>query len=271
MLHPQTKKRRFTKHKIHLTGFTLIEVLVATAILLILVSVLIISNFFGALQKGRDSRRKQDLNKMTRVLEDYFNDNQRYPPATDGKIAGISWGSSYTPYIPILPKDPVGSQSYYYDTDINGSFFVLYSKLENTSDYDIETTGCKTGCGPGLAYNYIIHSSNIIVLAGQPSGQAPGGGGAGVGGEGGGGGGGGGGVPTPTGGDPTATQAPLPTAAPPTPTFVPGTCGNDQLCNGWCGAQVDPPGAFCRFERCCYDAYGVPASWKCNFALFPCW
>ena len=64
-------------------GFTLLEMLIVMTIISILTSVLW-ANFFSSLAKGRDSRRKQDLEAISRALELYYNDNKAYPTAIPG-------------------------------------------------------------------------------------------------------------------------------------------------------------------------------------------
>jgi len=59
-------------------GFTLIELLLVIIILGFLTS-LIAGNFFTSLKKGRDARRKGDLEQIQRALEMYYEDNRAYP------------------------------------------------------------------------------------------------------------------------------------------------------------------------------------------------
>lgn len=179
-------------------GFTLIEVIIVVSILGLMAMMIIFNNLTASLRSSRDSKRKQDLNKLTAVMEDYYNDNLRYPPAgADGTIDNLAWGSSFAPYADRLPQDPKSpGQNYLYQTDPSGqNYFALYSKLENAKDSDIEKSGCQAGCGPGLSFNYVVHSTNVIMLAGLP--QVPGGSSS-----------------TPTPQQPTPTEIPAPTSTP---------------------------------------------------------
>ncbi|PIP15252.1 hypothetical protein COX47_00635, partial [Candidatus Roizmanbacteria bacterium CG23_combo_of_CG06-09_8_20_14_all_35_49] len=54
-------------------AFTLIELLLVIIILGVLAT-LIIGNFFTSLKKGRDARRKGDLEQIQRALEMYYED-----------------------------------------------------------------------------------------------------------------------------------------------------------------------------------------------------
>jgi len=148
------------------------EVMIVISIIALLSTVILYANIKGALEKARDSKRKQDLNKLVRTLEEYYNDFLYFPePNLDkGTISDVDWGKPYTQYNITLPKDPLSpSQDYYYLSDAyNQSYFVIYAKLENKDDGDIILTGCKDGCGPNLAYNYAVHSSNVQMIEGVP-------------------------------------------------------------------------------------------------------
>ena len=252
--HQVTPKRR-------LSAFTLIEVLIVTSIILILVAIALGPSLIKYMARARDSKRKQDLNKLVRIMEDYYNDNQHYPPAGQTKIGTIDdkdWGTSFSPYLSSLPKDPASpGQTYYYQAgvpDLGENFFVLYAKLEDTDDPNIIQTGCEGGCGPDREYNYVVHSTNIVMLAGLPNGEVPPGGGDG---------GGGGGEPLPPSGPsstpgptsppgPTATDSPTPTVTPPSG----AECGHEECCAGkWCGGGPGVGIQCGNFTKCYFDAY----------------
>lgn len=252
-------------------AFTLIEVIIVVSIIALLSTVVLYANIKSSLEKARDSKRKQDLNKLVRIFEDYYNDSLAYPRPNPGygTISGADWGMEF--HNITLPKDPLSPvQTYYYDSDSSQTYFVLYAKLENKDDGDITLSGCKDGCGPNLAYNYAIHSSNVQMIAGVPFYQ-----GQGQGGEGGGGGGGGGGTPVPT---PTKFFG-APTPAGPTPTFNPTPpvncsqlCNMNQCCAGcWCGDFSNPPGVHCEGGQYCFFEtlldegypYSYPYGWEC--------
>lgn len=258
------------RNKYKFKGFTLIEIIIVVSIIALLSTVVLYANIKSSLEKARDSKRKQDLNKLVRTFEDYYNDRLVYPQPNPGygTISGADWGMEFTQYNITLPKDPLSpGQTYYYDSDTyNQTYFVLYAKLENKDDTDITLTGCQDGCGPNLAYNYAIHSSNVQMIAGVPFYQGQG--------QGGGGGGGGGGTPIPT---PTGFYgAPPPTG--PTPTFNPTPpvgclqlCEHNQCCNGcWCGYFSSPPGTNCVGSQYCYFETGIDPrtgysyGWECR-------
>ncbi|MBM3283485.1 hypothetical protein FJY90_04480 [Candidatus Gottesmanbacteria bacterium] len=263
------------------TGVSLIEVTIGVAVIALLISLVISGNFTSYLAKARDSKRKQDLGKFTRILDDYYNDYQQYPPANDppdGNIAGSPWGSAFSPYASALPKDPLSpARDYYYQTGPLRKFYVIYTKLENTSDPDIERIGCLEGCGPRdqtgkRAYNYLVTSTDVKLLAGIPEGYDPGSeSGPGEPTSPGGGGGGGGGEPSPTTG-PSPTLGPSPTSSIPIPTVTapPGSCDNNTCCAGrWCGDQQE--GYQCgAFQKCYFNVSGPEGTWECTCSRM-CW
>lgn len=163
------------KKKSFCPGYTMIELLIVVSIVAMFIAIVATIDLRGSLWKGRDTKRKTDLNKLVRVMEDYYNDYGRYPPeniSPDGKIAGAPWGSPFSTYVSQLPKDPLSpGREYYYQTDSTGKFFVLYAKLENTSDPDIARIGCQDGCGiddSNKVYNYLVTSTNVKITDGVP-------------------------------------------------------------------------------------------------------
>jgi len=112
-------------------GFTLIELLVVIAIIGLLSSV-VLASLNSARGKGRDARRKADLQQIRNALELYASDhNGQYPCEVASKCTGqsvnangkIGEGSGLdtllAPYFPTIPHDPAGpgdaNYYYYYD------------------------------------------------------------------------------------------------------------------------------------------------------------
>src|SRR3972149_1229307 len=111
-------KSRISIHHLPLTinrktrGFTMIELLVAITIIGI-ISTIGYVNFDNARDKGRDSKRKQDLAAIKTALTSYYQDHDAYPPdlsnpntefpsdSTDDWIPDLA-----SSYIQKLPKDP---------------------------------------------------------------------------------------------------------------------------------------------------------------------
>ena len=59
-------------------GFTIIELLIVIAIIIILAA-LVLNNFQGAQAKARDTQRVTDVNNVHSKLEEYYNENNYYP------------------------------------------------------------------------------------------------------------------------------------------------------------------------------------------------
>jgi len=136
----------------------MIEALIVVATIGILGALAI---FAAKLQiaKGRDARRKSDLAKIQKALEDYMNDNGCYPDA-------LSCGVDFKPYLSVLPCDPINNSyfNYFYSYDQNEScksWYKIYTRLEYIKDPIIEKVGCKDGCGPSNNYNYWVSSPNM--------------------------------------------------------------------------------------------------------------
>ncbi len=135
-------------------GFTLIELLIVIMILGVLAA-LITGNFFTSLKKGRDAKRKGDLEQIQRALEMYYEDKRTYPLfnifATSGyqlcetKIAA-SCGTEKI-YMQKLPNDPISVKVYeYLSTD--GTDYKLFACLENNLQIlPYESTGSNLTCG----------------------------------------------------------------------------------------------------------------------------
>jgi len=131
-------------------GFTLLELLVVIAILGIL-STIGIGSFLSSQVKSRDARRKGDLQSVAAALEMYYNDKGEYPKEDNFHIVGCDvqyceWGTEWsqaTPpvvYMAQLPIDPSGNY-YSFHAAADGSWYILYARLENTKDKAVNQVG----------------------------------------------------------------------------------------------------------------------------------
>lgn len=119
-------------------GFTLIELLVVIVIISIL-SALLMFNFVGVRQRGRDAQRKSDLRQIQVALELYRSDNGTYPLTAGFPTCGSAFTSGSVTYMQKVPCEPRGSGyyndgNYYYNS--SGSTYTIAACLENTNDSD---------------------------------------------------------------------------------------------------------------------------------------
>lgn len=115
-------------------GFTLIELIVVTAIIALIATAAIVTlNPFSQFQKARDSRIKSDLSQIQKALEAYYQDKGSYPNSGSYKMLNssgttIDWGSSWQPYMNVLPKDPTLGNTYVYYSS-GGQIYYIYANL----------------------------------------------------------------------------------------------------------------------------------------------
>lgn len=151
-------------------GFTLMEILVAMAIMGILAGVGF-SSYTVSIQKSRDAQRKSDLNQLQRALESYYSDFGVYPDENAGRIMGCGdgtetclWGGAFSLdsgklYMKTIPRDPIDNVSYVYVVSSNQLKYQIFALVENPNDPDIDTYSatCST---TGDLCNYGVSSSN---------------------------------------------------------------------------------------------------------------
>jgi prepilin-type N-terminal cleavage/methylation domain-containing protein len=144
------------------SGLTMIELLVVISIVaFLLVMVAFVSQ--TQMTKGRDSRRKSDMDRLKVAFEDYYNDNNCYPAAT---VLDDCNSDALQPYLDRVPCDPRTQESYSYQPLPNACRgYRLLTELENPLDTVSVELGCATscGCGAGGDYNYGVSSGVTVV------------------------------------------------------------------------------------------------------------
>jgi len=107
------------------SGFTLIEILIAMAIVGILASAALVG--LGSVrQTARDTRRIQDLHSVQTALELYYRKNGEYPDSMQwSDLVPLLQAVSGSP----IPTDPVSSNAPY-EYGSNGSSYLLKATLE---------------------------------------------------------------------------------------------------------------------------------------------
>jgi len=141
-------------------GFTLIELMVVIAIIGVL-SALFINTSTINLKKGRDARRKSDLELIRSGIETYRADCNSYPVAMPfsgtlvGSNANINCANTNT-YISKVPQDPSNGNgsSYLYWSD--GITYQICTNLEAPpAGTPTVTCGGSSACG-STACNYQV-------------------------------------------------------------------------------------------------------------------
>lgn len=112
------------------------------------------------LVRRRDAQRKADLHNMKVAFEDYVGDKSSYPPV--GIITSCG-STSLSPYLRKIPCDPYTAAAYSYVLAADGQSYQIYTNLEDTTDGDIASQGCTSGCGPGKAYNYGVVGGGALM------------------------------------------------------------------------------------------------------------
>lgn len=126
-------------------GFTLIELLVVISIIGILTA-LLLANFVGIRERGRDAKIKNDMNALKTALRLYYNDNQTYPAS--GSCSSLAL-STYMNGADI----PAGCT--YVQTN-SGDGFYAYVTLNSDAGSDDEDSASRCGITSPVAGAYYV-------------------------------------------------------------------------------------------------------------------
>lgn len=144
-------------------GFTLIELMVAMAILVLIISAFFVG--FTQIQKAKDARRKADLEKIKTAVYDYYFDANCFPEKLPD--CQEAFGVNGAAYLNEFPCDPQGvGYGYQVEESDCPQWFKILARLENERDLDIDKVHCRAGCGSDCDYNYGLASTNIQVYEG---------------------------------------------------------------------------------------------------------
>lgn len=108
-------------------GFTLIEVLVAATIIAVLTAIAMVS-YANINKRGRDTKRKSDMEQIRSALEMYRSDTGSYPNTgngswTDASNLSTTLVSSYMPAIPSDPKSPTQVYRFQATNLVSGNYY----------------------------------------------------------------------------------------------------------------------------------------------------
>lgn len=159
-------------------GFTLIEIMVTIAIIMVL-SGFSVSAVMSAQRSNRDTIRKSDLSNIQAALQQYYTDQLFYPSLSPTGLTGgiplnnclgnpTSGCSVSRSYLNRLPADPSTNNPYYYtkspapcnNTSVANRCYnyCIYAVLENTPS---RLTSPSPTCplpfsSGGTTYNYVV-------------------------------------------------------------------------------------------------------------------
>ncbi len=123
-------------------GFTLIELLVVISVIAVLTT-LLMANFVGIRQRGRDGQRKSNLYSIQSALELYRADNGAYPLAL---VCGSSLTNATATYMQKVPCDPLSGDAYTY-TSTDGTTYSMIACIENQNDSSADDEEAYTASG----------------------------------------------------------------------------------------------------------------------------
>lgn len=124
-----------------LSGFTLIELLVVISIMAILMALAAVS-FTTAQQKGRDARRRADMEGIQKGFEQYYATNSSYDA-----VSGCTTMGGSTTYFPAgLPRDPRNTSPYTYSYTCSATAYCVCSRLEATGTGNSTAASSSTTC-----------------------------------------------------------------------------------------------------------------------------
>lgn len=117
-----------------LKAFTMIELLIAIAIIGILATISVVS-FNSVRSSARDSTRLSDITKIAMALEKYYNIHRSYPVCNGGDASlNSDWytclAPKLKPFLDPLPRDPSGkSLGYHYIAGFHPVYKTQYARL----------------------------------------------------------------------------------------------------------------------------------------------
>lgn len=168
----------------NIKGFTLIELMLVMALVGILATIGL-GSYSTATVKSKDTKRKTDLNQISKALESFNNDVARYPkvdvngnmtcPGSSGSEVGCLGsvyayiGDNRTTYMVDFPTDPLSGNNYVYVPSADYGSYSLYAALENDQDKDWvktsdgDNTDWGVSCGSDMC-NYKITETGLDTI-----------------------------------------------------------------------------------------------------------
>lgn len=160
------------------------ELLIVVAILGILAIMFLMVNWKRNVYRAMDARRKTDVANIRTAFEEYYNDNECYPPLEVLDNCGSSGMPTdpvkpgLAPYLKRVPCDPTTKTPYLYEPDSASNLCTgnrVCTQLQDQHDPDIASIGCDPvqGCGWGSGWNYCLATGTTITAPGFVPGVSP--------------------------------------------------------------------------------------------------
>ncbi|MGA3129592.1 MAG: type II secretion system protein [Terracidiphilus sp.] len=122
------------KGRKHSAGFTMIELIIVMAIMLVLIT-MAIPRFVGAIRHAREAALKEDLQTMRTAIDTYTMDKQKGPQSLDDLIQDG--------YLKAIPEDPITRSK---DTWVTDNSEAMYSLDETEPGItDVHSGSTDTG------------------------------------------------------------------------------------------------------------------------------
>ena len=133
--------RRRSEPKAGQRGFTLLELMVVMAVMLVLAAIAVPS-YLASIKKAKEAVLKEDLHTMRVAIDSYTADKAKAPQSLDDLVqAG---------YIKTIPKDPITSRT---DTWITGQSGSLTTIDETEPGIDDVHSGAQETSTEGTSYS----------------------------------------------------------------------------------------------------------------------
>jgi len=122
-------------------GFTLLELMVVMAVMLVLAAIAVPS-YMASIRKAKEAVLREDLHTMRVAIDSYTADKQKAPQSLDDLVqAG---------YLKAIPKDPITSRT---DTWITGQSESLTTIDETEPGIDDVHSGAQETSSEGTSYS----------------------------------------------------------------------------------------------------------------------
>lgn len=136
-------------------GFTLMEILIAIAIIAILTAIGIVS--YGSINRGaRNAKRKSDIGQIQSALELYRSDFGYYPAVNTTSLddaSNLENDDDFTTYLSVVPTDPRDNVYLYQAMSLNDGQYYGYCIASMLEPSELATDTTCSGALPS-GYNY---------------------------------------------------------------------------------------------------------------------